>query len=194
MLGGRAEFAALEVERFKSPVLFGLIDSASADRLNNCGIVGVPGDFDQRLAPLLNQESRLMTDKLAVLSGDNPQIAKGVGIEPVAAYIDAIPGWKQDICRRLDAAIVSVVLGVRKAVKYNTPMYGVEEGKWFSSMHCYTNFVRITFFQGVLLKPVPAGASKVGNVRYHDIRVGDFNADQISEWMRHAATLPHTKL
>lgn len=129
-----------------------------------------------------------------VLSGVNPQIAKGVGNEPVAAYIEAVSGWKHDICRRLDAEIVSAVPGVRKAVKYNTPMYGIEEGKWFSSMHCYTNFVRVTFFQGALLKPTPAGASKVGNVRYHDIRVGDFNADQISEWMRHAATLPHTKL
>lgn len=112
-----------------------------------------------------------MNDKLVILSGDNPQIAKAVGDAPVAAWIDAVPGWKQDICRRLDTLIVAAVPGARKAVKWNTPMYGVEEGKWFTSMHCYTKYVRVTFFEGTRMEPVPAGASKVGNVRYQSAKV-----------------------
>jgi hypothetical protein len=112
----------------------------------------------------------------------------------VAAYIDAVPGWKQDVCRRLDALIVKTVPGVLKAVKWNTPMYAVEEGRWFTSMHCYKTYVRVTFFQGTQMTPVPAGPSKVGNVRYHDIKEGGFDDAQLSDWIKQAAALPGEKM
>lgn len=135
-----------------------------------------------------------MDSKPAILAGGNPQIAKGIGDAPVAAYIDAVPGWKQDICRRLDAVIVAAVPRVHKAVKWNTPMYGTEEGRWFASMHCYANYLRVTFFQGARMEPVPSGASKVGDVRYHDIREGAFDEEQLIDWTRQAAALPQTKI
>ncbi|WP_428151058.1 DUF1801 domain-containing protein [Brevundimonas sp.] len=125
-----------------------------------------------------------------LLSGGNPQIAKGFGDAPVQAWLDAVPGWKQDVCRRLDALIVATVPGVLKAVKWNTPLYGVEEGRWFASMHCYTTYVRVTFFQGTRMAPAPAGPSKVGHVRYHDIREGQFDDVQLTDWMTQAAALP----
>lgn len=135
-----------------------------------------------------------MANKPVILSGDNPQIAKGEGDAPVAAWVDAVPGWKQDICRRLDALIVATVPGVRKAVKWNTPMYGIEEGRWFTSMHCYTKYVRVTFFEGARMEPVPAGASKVGNVRYHEIREGCFDDSRLTAWIRQATVLPQAKV
>lgn len=135
-----------------------------------------------------------MTDGPVLLSGDNPQIAKGFGDAPVQAYIDAVPGWKQDVCRRLDALIVATVPGVLKAVKWNTPLYAVEEGRWFTSMHCYTRYVRVTFFQGARMDPVPPGPSRVGAVRYMDIREGAFDEDRLSDWMRQAAALPGEKM
>ena len=131
-----------------------------------------------------------MSDRPVLLSGDNPQIAKGFGDAPVAAWVEAVLGWKQDVCRRLDALIVATVPGVRKAVKWNTPLYGVEEGRWFTSMHCYAAYVRVTFFRGTQMDPVPAGPSRVGNVRYHDIREGRFDEAQLTDWMRQAAALP----
>ena len=129
-----------------------------------------------------------------LLSGDNPQIPKGFGDAPVQAWLDAVPGWKQEVCRRLDALIVATVPGVLKAVKWNTPLYGIEEGRWFASMHCYKAFVRVGFFQGTQMTPVPAGPSKMGAVRYHDIREGEFDAAQLSDWMRQAAALPGEKM
>ncbi len=129
-----------------------------------------------------------------LLSGDNPQIPKGFGDVPVQAYLDAVPGWKQDVCRRLDAVIVAAVPGVLKAVKWNTPLYGIEEGCWFASMHCYKTFVRVGFFQRTQMTPVPASPSKMGAVRYHDIREGRFDAAQLSDWMRQAAALPGEKM
>ena len=129
-----------------------------------------------------------------LLSGGNPQIAKGFGDAPVQAYLDAVPGWKQDICRRLDALIVATVPGVSKAVKWNTPLYGVEEGRWFAGMHCYAQFVRVTFFKGTEIDPVPAGPSKIANVRYHDIREGQFDEAQLTDWMTQAAALPGEKM
>ncbi len=135
-----------------------------------------------------------MTDAPRLLSGDNPQIPKGFGDAPVQAWINAVPGWKQDVCRRLDALIVATVPGVSKAVKWNTPLYAVEEGCWFTSMHCYKTFVRVTFFRGAQLEPMPAGPSKVGDVRYHDIREGAFDAAPLAAWMRQAAALPGEKM
>jgi hypothetical protein len=129
-----------------------------------------------------------------LLSGGNPQIAKGFGDAPVEAWLDAVPGWKQDVCRRLDALIVATVPGVLKAVKWNTPLYGVEEGRWFTAMHCYKNYVRVSFFQGAQMTPEPVGPSRVGNVRCHDIREGQFDEAQLTDWMRQAAALPGEKM
>src|SRR5262245_51850744 len=95
-----------------------------------------------------------------LLSGGNPQIAKGYGDGPVQAYIAAMPGWKSDVGHRLDALIVRSVPNVRKAVKWNSPFYGVEEGHWFLSFHCFTRYVKVTFFRGTSLRPVPPGTSK----------------------------------
>jgi hypothetical protein len=93
--------------------------------------------------------------KPALLSGGNPQIAKGYGDAPVQAYIAAMPGWKRDVGRRLDALIVRTVPGVRKAVKWNSPLYGVEDQVWFLGFHCFTNYVKVAFFRGASLRPVP---------------------------------------
>ena len=99
--------------------------------------------------------------KPALLSGGNPQIAKGDGDAPVQAYIAAMPGWKRDVGRRLDALIVRTVPGVRKAVKWNSPFYGVEDqGGWFLSFHCFTKYVKVAFFRGTSLRPLPPGESK----------------------------------
>src|SRR5690606_28045136 len=94
-----------------------------------------------------------------LLSGGNPQIAKGYGAAPVQAYIAAMPGWKQDLGRRLDALITAAIPGVRKAVKWNSPFYGVEDGAWFASFHCFTRYVKVTFFRGTSLHPIPPGSS-----------------------------------
>lgn len=132
--------------------------------------------------------------KPKVLSGDNPQIAKGTGDAPVQAYIAAIPGWKRDIARRLDALIVKAVPGVRKAVKWNTPFYGVEDGVWFVSFHCFTKYVKVTFFRGASLSPMPLGASKYPDVRYLDIHERQFDEAQFVAWVKQARKLPGERL
>jgi hypothetical protein len=132
--------------------------------------------------------------KTKLLSGGNPQIAKGYGDAPVQAYIAAIPGWKRDIGKRLDAIITRAVPGVKKAVKWNSPLYGVEEGLWFASFHCFINYVKVTFFRGTSLKPVPAGTSKHKTVRYYDIREGEFDEAQFTDWVKQASNLPGEKL
>ena len=116
---------------------------------------------------------RVRKGKPVLLSGGNPQIAKADGDAPVQAYIAAIPGWKRDVARRLDALIVRTVPGVRKAVKWNSPFYGVEGQGWFLSFHCFTKYVKVTFFRGSSLRPVPPGESKHKDVRYLDIHEDD---------------------
>ena len=111
--------------------------------------------------------------KVVLLSGGNPQIAKGYGDAPVQAYIAAMPGWKRDVGRRLDALIARTVPGVHKAVKWNSPFYGVEEGVWFLSFHCFAKYIKVAFFRGASLRPVPPGASKHKDVRYLDIHEDD---------------------
>src|SRR5580765_5675088 len=108
-----------------------------------------------------------------LFSGGNPQIAKADGDAPVQAYIAAMPGWKRDVGRRLDALIVRTVPGVRKAVRWNSPMYGVEGQGWFLGVHTFTNYVKVTFFRGASLDPPPPGASKSKDVRHLDIREDD---------------------
>ncbi len=129
-----------------------------------------------------------------LLSGDNPQIAKGFGDAPVTAYIAAIPGWKQDVARRIDAAIVRAVPGVNKAVKWNSPFYGVEEGRWFLSVHCFAKYVKVTFFDGSSLKPPPEGTSKYPQVRYYDVREGELDESQFEKWVKQASKLPGERM
>jgi hypothetical protein len=131
--------------------------------------------------------------KPKLLSGGNPQIAKSYGDAPVQAYIAAMPGWKRDIGRRLDALIARTVPGVRKAVKWNSPFYGTEgEGNgWFLSFHCFTRYVKVAFFRGASLRPVPPGASKHKDVRYLDIHEDDeLDEAQLVAWMKQACRLP----
>ena len=128
--------------------------------------------------------------KPRLLAGGNPQIAKAEGDAPVQAYIAAMPGWKRDVGRRLDALIVRTVPGVRKAVKWNSPFYGVEGQGWFLSFHTFTNYVKVTFFRGASLSPVPPGQSRHKEVRYLDIREGEFDEAQIAAWIRQAAAMP----
>jgi hypothetical protein len=129
-----------------------------------------------------------------LLSGGNPQIAKGSGDAPVQAYIAAIPGWKKDIGRRLDLLIARTVPGVRKAVKWNSPFYGVEDGVWFLSFHCFTNYIKVTFFRGTSLRPVPLGESKHKEVRYLDIREGQLDEAQFVDWVKQASRLPGERM
>jgi hypothetical protein len=129
--------------------------------------------------------------KPVLLSGGNPQIAKGDGDGPVRAYIAAMPGWKRCIGRRLDALIVGTVPGVRKAVKWNSPFYGVEEQRWFLSFHCFTDYVKVAFFRGTSLRPVPPGKSKHRHVRYLDVRENDsLDEARLAGWIRQASRLP----
>jgi hypothetical protein len=128
---------------------------------------------------------------VALLSGGNPQIAKADGDAPVQAYIAAMPGWKRDLGKRLDALIVRNVPNVRKAVKWNSPFYGIENHGWFLSFHVFTRYVKVTFFRGTSLRPVPPGASKHKDVRYFDIHEGDeLDEAQMATWVKQAAALP----
>jgi hypothetical protein len=130
-----------------------------------------------------------------LLSGGNPQIAKGDGDAPVQAYIAAMPGWKSGVGHRLDALVERTVPGVRKAVKWNSPFYGApgEEG-WFLSLHVFTRYVKLTFFRGTQLDPVPPGKSKHPEVRYCDLHEGEFDEDQLAAWIKQAAELPGERL
>ena len=129
---------------------------------------------------------------LKLLAGGNPRIAKADGDAPVQAYIAGMPGWKRDVGRRLDALIVRNVPNVRKAVKWNSPFYGIEDQGWFLSFHTYTRYVKVAFFRGTSLRPVPpAGASKSKETRYIDIREGDtLDEAQMATWVKQAAGLP----
>ena len=129
--------------------------------------------------------------KVVLLSGGNPQIAKADGDAPVQAYIAAMPDWKRDIGERLDALIVRTVPNVRKAVKWNSPMYGIEDRGWFLSFHVFTHYVKVTFFRGASLRPLPPGASKQKDVRYLDVREGDeLDEARMRAWVKQAAALP----
>jgi hypothetical protein len=130
-----------------------------------------------------------------LLSGGNPQIAKGYGDAPVQAYIAAMPGWKSDVGRRLDAIIVQAVPGVQKAVKWNSPFYGMEGEGWFLSFHVFARYIKVAFFRGASLDPVPPGASKQENVRYLDIHEDDtLDEAQFADWVKEASKLPGEKM
>jgi hypothetical protein len=132
--------------------------------------------------------------KPVLLSGGNPQIAKGYGDETVQAYIAAMPDWKRDVGRRLDAIIARKVPGVRKAVKWNSPFYGVEDHSWFLSFHVFAKYVKVTFFRGSSLHPVPAGTSKYPDVRYLDIHEGELDEAQFAAWVKQASKLPGERM
>ena len=135
--------------------------------------------------------AKRVAKKPALLAGGNPQIAKADGDAPVRAYIAAMPGWKGDVGRRLDALIVGAVPGVRKAVKWNSPFYGIDGQGWFLSFHVFTHYVKVTFFRGASLRPVPPGESKHQEVRYLDIHEDDqLDETQMATWVKQAAALP----
>jgi hypothetical protein len=125
-----------------------------------------------------------------LLSGGNPQIPKGDGDAPVQAYIAAMPGWKHEAGRRLDALIARTVPGVKKAVRWNSPFYGVEGKGWFLGVHCLTKYIKVAFFNGASLRPVPPVESKKEGVRYVHLFEGEFDEAQLAEWVRQAAELP----
>jgi hypothetical protein len=132
--------------------------------------------------------------KPKLLAGGNPQIAKGYGDAPVQAYIAALPGWKRDVGRRLDALITRTVPGVHKAIKWNSPFYGVANQSWFLSFHCYTNYIKVAFFRGASLRPPPPGESKQKWVRYLDVRQAELDEDQFVDWIEQASKLPGERM
>ena len=130
-----------------------------------------------------------------LLSGGNPQIPKGHGEAPVQAYIAAMPGWKQGVGRRLDELITTALPGVRKAVKWNSPFYGMQDGLWFLSFHCMTRYIKVAFFRGAELQPMPPVGSKQPLVRYlHVAEDGAFDEAQFTDWVRQASRLPGEKM
>jgi hypothetical protein len=134
-------------------------------------------------------------DKPALLPGGNPQIAKAYGDAPVQAYIAAMPGWKSDVGRRLDALIERAVPGVYKAVKWNSPLYGVEGEGWFLGLRCFTRYVKVAFFRGKSLDPVPPGGSRQKEVRYLDIHEGEeIDEARFASWVKQASRLPGEKM
>jgi hypothetical protein len=133
--------------------------------------------------------------KVTLLSGGNPQIAKAYGDAPVQAYIAAMPDWKRDLGRRVDVLIERTVPGVSKAVKWNSPFYGIESGSWFLSFHCMTKYIKVAFFRGASLYPLPPGKSKQQDVRYLDIYEDDpFDEVQFADWVKQASQLPGERI
>ncbi|MGY3482949.1 hypothetical protein ACVW1C_000832 [Bradyrhizobium sp. USDA 4011] len=133
--------------------------------------------------------------KPRLLAGGNPQIAKGYGDAPVQAYIAAMPGWKRDVGRKLDALIVRTIPGVHKAVKWNSPLYGVEGDGWFLGIHVFTRYVKVAFFRGASLHPVPPGESKQQHTRYLDIHENDeLDEAQFTAWVKQASELPGERM
>lgn len=136
-----------------------------------------------------------MADQPKLLSGGNPQIPKGDGDEPVQAYLAAMPDWKHDVGRRIDELVVVTVPGVRKAVRWNSPFYGVDGRGWFLSFHCFTRYVKVTFLNGAQLEPPPPVESRDPNVRYAHVGEGEaLDEDRWASWIRQAADLPGADL
>ncbi|AZO73803.1 MAG: DUF1801 domain-containing protein [Mesorhizobium sp.] len=133
--------------------------------------------------------------KPVLLSGGNPQIAKGYGDAPVQAYIAAMPGWKSEVGRRLDQLIMQAVPGVQKAVKWNSPFYGMEGEGWFLGIHCFTRYIKVAFLRGMSLKPVPPGESKSKDTRYFHIHEDDqLDEAQFVSWVKQASQLPGERM
>lgn len=143
----------------------------------------------RRRAKTSNDPSSMPPAKPVLLAGGNPQVAKAEGEAPVRAYIEAMPGWKRDVGRRLDDLVRRTVPHAKRAVKWNSPFYGIEGRGWFLAFHTYARFVKVTFFQGTSLKPAPAGGT-TEKARWIDIHEDDFNEAQLESWLRQAAELP----
>ncbi|MCD7061172.1 DUF1801 domain-containing protein [Pelagibacterium xiamenense] len=134
-------------------------------------------------------------NKPVLLSGGNPQIAKGYGDGPVKEYIAAMPGWKQAVGRRIDEIVERAIPGVDKAIKWNSPFYGVERPVWFLSFHCFDRYIKVTFFDGASLDPVPPVTSKYPQVRYFHVHEGEeIDEAQFSDWVKQASQLPGERL
>lgn len=143
------------------------------------------------MARKASKKSPSVAARPKLLSGGNPQIAKADGDAPVQAYIAAMPEWKGDVGRRLDALIVRTVPNVRKAIRWNTPFYGVDGQGWFLAFHCITKYVKVSFFRGTSLRPVPPVASKQKDVRYFHIHEDDpVDEELVAGWIRQASSLP----
>jgi hypothetical protein len=134
---------------------------------------------------------RIAAKRVKLLTGGNPQVAKADGDAPVQAYLAAMPGWKRDVGRRLDALIVRTVPHVRKAVRWNSPFYGVENRGWFLGFHCITKYVKVAFFRGASLRPPPPVESRQKNVRYFHVHENDpLDVELVASWIRQASELP----
>jgi hypothetical protein len=167
------------------------VAKSSARKPTKAAAKELPAHYAVPKATATKSNGPAVAAKPTLLAGGNPQIAKADGDAPVQAYIAAMPGWKSDVGRRLDALIARTVPGVRKAVKWNSPFYGVEGQGWFLSFHTFTNYVKVAFFRGTSLRPVPPGESKQKEVRYLDIHEDDqLDESQLATWIRQAAALP----
>ena len=156
-------------------------------RSNKSSSASPKGARTSRTGPATSAASR----KPRLLSGGNPQIAKADGDAPVQAYIDAMPGWKRDVGRRLDAVITRTVPGVQKAVKWNSPLYGMPGRGWFLGVHCFAKYIKVAFFKGSSLRPMPAGASKDPSTRYlHVSEAEPLDEAQLAAWVKRASELP----
>lgn len=134
-------------------------------------------------------------DAPALLSGGNPQIAKGYGDGPVQAYIDAMPGWKSAVGQRIDAIVGGTVPGVAKAVKWNSPFYGIERDNWFMSLHCFDRYIKVAFFRGTSMTPEPPVTSKQKDVRYYHIfEDKGLDEPQFADWVKQASALPGERM
>jgi hypothetical protein len=145
------------------------------------------------MAKKIAKKATRKTRKPKLLAGGNPQIAKGDGDKPVQAYIAAVPGWKKEISRSLDKLIAQHVPKANKAVKWNSPFYGMEGMGWFLSFHVYTKYVKVAFFNGGSLKPLPPGEAKHKEIRYLDIYEDGFDEAQFVKWIKKASKLPGWK-
>lgn len=133
--------------------------------------------------------------KPKLLSGGNPQIAKSEGQAPIDAYIAAMPGWKSEVGRRLDALISRTVPNVHKAVKWNSQLYGIKGEGWFLGIHCFAKYIKVAFFKGAKLSPIPPGKSKQKEVRYLDIHEDDkLDESQFASWAKQASQLPGERM
>ncbi len=162
------------------------IDIREGDRINEAALRGL---VRAAVALNLGGKGRASAAEPVLLAGGNPQIAKADGDAPVQAYIAAMPGWKRDLGRRLDALITRTAPDVRKAVRWNSPLYGIEGRGWFLGLHVFTRYVKVTFFQGTSLQPVPPGGTG-RDARWIDIHEDDLDEAQMARWVKQAAALP----
>jgi hypothetical protein len=168
------------------------IDIHEGEKVNEAALKGL---IRATVALNLKSKSASAAAKPALLAGGNPQIAKAYGDAPVKAYIAAMPDWKREVGRRLDALIVRTVPRVRKAVKWNSPFYGIEGQGWFLNFHCFTKYIKVAFFRGTSLSPVPPGKSKHKQVRYLDIHEDDLiDEAQLADWVKQASLLPGERM